>query len=32
MVRSGADRLTNQELRTALETHWQKLTQSCAES
>ncbi len=32
MVRSGADQLSNQELRAALETHWQKLAQLCADS
>jgi len=32
MARSGADRLTNRELRDVLESHWQKLATTCADS
>ena len=32
MARGGAARLKNQELRTALESHWQKLISQCADS
>lgn len=32
MARSGADRLSNRELREVLESHWQKLASACADS
>lgn len=32
MARSGADRLSNRELREVLESHWQKLASTCADS
>lgn len=32
MARSGADHLSNRELREVLESHWQKLANTCADS
>lgn len=32
MARSGADRLSNRELREVLAAHWQKLASACADS
>lgn len=32
MARSGAERLTNLELRNALDKHWHKISLTCAES